>query len=77
MKEVWTGKRWNLEYLRIFNRLVFLDISLEKQFKLAFCKVWMKILIEYNNDTIKHFYVCTFRTSQVIIVSKPYINKLK
>lgn len=73
-EESWTGRRQDLQHVRIFGSLVLANIPEEKRSKSDYQKVWQGILIGYSIDTTKHFRVWAPQTKQVIIASEPYID---
>lgn len=74
-EECWTGRRQNLQHIRIFGRLVLCNIPEEKRSKSDRRKVWDGILIGYSPDTARHFQIWAPKTQQVIIASEPYIHE--
>ena len=75
LKESWTRRWQSLGHVCIFESLVLANIPEEKRSKSDYQKVWQGILIRCSPDTSKHFRVWAPQTKQVIIMSKPYINK--
>lgn len=51
------------------------NIPDKKRSKLDYQKVWQGILIGYSSNTTKNFCIWAPQTRQMIIVSKPYVNK--
>ncbi len=74
-EESWTGKRQNLQHVRIFGSLALSHILDEKRNKSNYQKVWQGILIGYSQDTTKHFRVWAPQTKQVVIASEFYIDE--
>ena len=75
-KEAWTEVRQNLEHIQIFGSRVSTYILSEKHSKSDVCKTWNGIFIGYT-DTIKHLRTWTSKTHQMLIASKPIVNKSK
>lgn len=74
-EECWTGRRQNLQHIRIFGSLALCNIPEERRSKSDLQRVWDGILIGYSPDTAKHFRIWAPQTKQVIIASEPYIDK--
>lgn len=75
-EEAWTNIRQNLEHIRIFGSRVSTFIPSEKRTKSDIRKTWKGIFIGYTG-TSKHLRVWAPRTHQVLIASKPVVNKSK
>lgn len=75
-EEAWTSTRQNLEHIRIFGSRVNTFIPNEKHTKSDVRKTWKGIFICYIG-TSKHLRVWAPRTHQVLIASKPVVNKGK
>lgn len=74
-EECWTGRRQNLQHIRIFGSLALCNMPEEKRAKSDLRRVWDGILISYSPDTTKHFRIWAPQTKQVIIASEPYIDE--
>ena len=75
-EETWIGTRQNLEHIRILYSKISTQILSEKRFKSDVHKTWNGKFIEYTNTT-KHLRAWASKTHQVLITSKPVVNKAK
>ena len=75
-EEAWTNTRQNLGHVRIFGSRVSTFIPSEKRTKSDVQRTWKGILIGYTG-TSKHLRVWALHTHQVLIASKPIVNKSK
>ncbi len=74
-EEAWTGQQQDLLHICIFGSLAFCNILEEKREKSDQQRVWEEILIGYSSNISKHFRIWAPQTKQVVIASKPYIDK--
>ena len=74
--EAWISIRQNLEHLQIFESSVNILISNEKRTKVDIWKTWQGIFIGYT-ETTKYLRVWASCMHQVLIASKPVVNKSK
>ena len=75
-EEAWTNTRQNLGQVRIFGNRVSTFIPSKKRTKSDVRRTWKGILIGYTG-TSKHLRVWAPHTHQVLIASKPIVNKSK
>lgn len=75
--ELWIKQQQSFGYVCIFGSLMLANISDQKRTKSDYQKVWQSILIGYSPDSSKYFHVWVLQAKQVIIASKPHINKSK
>ena len=76
LEETWINKRQNLGHVRIFCSRVITFIPSKKRTKSDVQKTWKGIFIGYTR-IFKHLRVWAPRTHQVLIASKPIVNKSK
>ena len=75
-KEAWTNTRQNLGHIGIFGSRVSTFIPCKKRTKSDVRRTWKGIFISYTR-TSKHLRVWARRIHQVLIASKPIVNKSK
>lgn len=74
-KKAWIGRHLDFYHICIFESLAFYNILEEKRVKSDHQKVWKRILIRYSPYISKHFHIWASHTKQIVIVSKPSIDK--